>query len=115
MYSRNKFSLLLIFLIFVNLNYVYSTNKYSREANVKPSDHFDDDSQLLIRDKNKPFRMAKLNLLWSKAKLVNRILLQIEDFHIVLHSSITTRRMIIVSETFRTEARIILFNFETTR
>lgn len=54
-----------------------SANKYSKEVNVKPEevkkaklkDYFEEDVNFHIRDHDKPFRMAKLNLLWAKAKL----------------------------------------------
>lgn len=58
-------------ILLVSLSTVYCENKYSREANVKLSDHFEEDPNIKIRNVDKPFRMAKLNLIWSKAKLVS--------------------------------------------
>lgn len=62
---------LTVSLLFLSLHTIYCENKYSKEANVKFSDHFEDDPKIQIRNTDKPFRMAKLNLLWSKAKLVS--------------------------------------------
>lgn len=57
---------LIILAITINLviNNVYSANKYSKEANVQ------NDGLPSLRTLEKPFRMAKLNLLWTKAQLV---------------------------------------------
>lgn len=43
-------------------------NKYSAEANNAPGPDF---RPLSLKELDKPFRMAKLNLLWTKAKLVS--------------------------------------------
>lgn len=60
--------------VFILLSSIYSSvfgsNKYSKEANIKFNEHFTDDPKIQIRDVDKPFRLAKLNLLWSKASLV---------------------------------------------
>jgi hypothetical protein len=45
-------------------------NKYSAEANVNPD--VTKEPSLNFRNLEKPFRMAKINLLWSKAQLVRR-------------------------------------------
>lgn len=42
-------------------------NKYSAEANIPNLDKYEPD----IRELQKPFRMAKLNLVFSKAQQVN--------------------------------------------
>lgn len=59
MIRRLAFCLLLVILI----NVVLSENKYSKEANVKKKT-----SDVDFRTLDKPFRMAKLNLLWTKAQ-----------------------------------------------
>lgn len=46
-------------------------NKYSAEANIPNLDKYEPD----IRELQKPFRMAKLNLVFSKAQQVNVIFL----------------------------------------
>ena len=43
-------------------------NKYSAEANIKS--HITNESPSDFRNLEKPFRMAKINVLWSKAQLV---------------------------------------------
>lgn len=80
MLRKTELISLLIQLCF--LNNIYCLNKYSEEANVKFSDHFDDDPSIQIRDFDKPFRMYKLNLFWSKAKLVNALLYNIISINI---------------------------------
>lgn len=42
-------------------------NKYTAEANAPGPDF----RPVSLKELDKPFRMAKLNLLWSKAKLVS--------------------------------------------
>lgn len=60
-------------------------NKYSKEANLKSNNNYEkkvqfvDEPNVNIRDINKPFRMAKLNLLWTKAQHVSRM------FHIEIY------------------------------
>lgn len=62
MYKLNYFSVLVILLtIFLNVS---GENKYSREANVKKKSDID------FRTLDKPFRMAKINILWTKAQQV---------------------------------------------
>lgn len=46
---------------------VFGHNKYSEEANAPGPDF----RPLSLKELDKPFRMAKLNLLWAKAKLVS--------------------------------------------
>lgn len=48
-------------------------NKYSAEANVKSN--FTNEPASDFRNLEKPFRMAKINVLWSKAQLVRNIVL----------------------------------------
>jgi hypothetical protein len=57
-----------IFFIFV-IGLGEGLNKYSAEANVKPDVTKEPPSD--FRNLEKPFRMAKLNILWSKAQLVS--------------------------------------------
>lgn len=72
MYSASGFTFSLILVSFCVMNFVHSINKYSKEANIQVSNNFNDDLKIRIGDSNKPFRMAKLNLLWAKAKLVSK-------------------------------------------
>lgn len=44
-------------------------NKYSAEAN--RSKYADSSQPISLRDLDKPFRMAKLNVVWAKAKNVS--------------------------------------------
>lgn len=46
-------------------------NKYSAEANMKLD--ITNESPSDFRNLEKPFRMAKINVLWSKAQLVRKI------------------------------------------
>lgn len=55
------------FLFIYFLHYTHSHNKYSSEANAPGPDF----RPISLKELDKPFRMAKLNLLWSKAKLVS--------------------------------------------
>lgn len=56
-------------LIFLSLtSVVLAVNKYSAAAN-SPK-HTTDDQIPSLRTLQKPFRMAKLNLLWTKAQIV---------------------------------------------
>lgn len=51
-----------------NLLYVVTChNKYSAEANTETIDFRPN----TLKDLDKPFRMAKLNMLWAKAKIVS--------------------------------------------
>ncbi|XP_023024348.2 alpha-2-macroglobulin receptor-associated protein [Leptinotarsa decemlineata] len=69
-----KFNIyLFVFISFTYLVSVQCLNKYSKEAN-KVNDKSQDDSQfdmrpVSLKHLDRPFRMAKLNLLWSKAVL----------------------------------------------
>lgn len=54
----------LICVIFLSITNVYTHNKYSKEANAK------NDELPSLRTLEKPYRMAKLNMLWTKAQLV---------------------------------------------
>lgn len=50
-------------------------NKYSKEANVHKDERVDDHDfrPISLKHLDRPFRMAKLNLLWSKAVLVSTV------------------------------------------
>nr|ABM55634.1 hypothetical protein [Maconellicoccus hirsutus] len=63
-----KFIISILVSAFV-LQDVFCINKYSKEANVKLKEYFEEDVNFHVRDVDKPFRMAKLNLLWAKGKL----------------------------------------------
>jgi hypothetical protein len=65
-----RVSLVVIFVIFL-IGLGEGLNKYSAEANVK-SDIANEPSSD-FRNLEKPFRMAKINVLWSKAQLVRNI------------------------------------------
>lgn len=72
-YTKFIISVVLINLIIPS----YCENKYSKEVNAKyqKTPHKDkiqfvDEPNVNIRNINKPFRMAKLNLLWTKAQSV---------------------------------------------
>ena len=54
-------------------------NKYSAEANIKSDIANEPPSD--FRNLEKPFRMAKINMLWSKAQLVRNI----EFMHVLLN------------------------------
>lgn len=60
-------SCFILFLTVSLLAVVNSHNKYTAEANAPGPDL----RPLSLKELDKPFRMAKLNLLWSKAKLVS--------------------------------------------
>ncbi|CAH1975111.1 unnamed protein product [Acanthoscelides obtectus] len=63
---------LLCFSIILGIsNHVYCHNKYAKEANVKEElpDTETDFRPISLKHLDRPFRMAKLNLLWSKAVL----------------------------------------------
>lgn len=53
-----------IFCLSLIINVVISDNKYSRDANEKKKKDVD------FRTLEKPFRMNKLNILWTKAQQV---------------------------------------------
>lgn len=64
------FQTLNFILLIFTLNLVhtaFSHNKYTADANSPGPDL----RPLSLKELDKPFRMAKLNLLWSKAKLVS--------------------------------------------
>ncbi|PSN37046.1 hypothetical protein C0J52_21907 [Blattella germanica] len=52
-----------VFIMFYVIKVIYGINKYSKDANLKAEETSD------LRNLQKPFRMAKLNILWSKAQL----------------------------------------------
>ena len=56
---------IIAFLCIYNLIKTNALNKYSAEANIR------DEEISNFRNLDKPFRMAKLNMLWSKAQLVS--------------------------------------------
>lgn len=65
------------FMIVICVIYLFATticanNKYSKQSNInfgKPSVQFE--QEINVRTLERPFRMAKLNLLWTKAQVVN--------------------------------------------
>ena len=61
---------ILVLIIYSSISYCEAVNKYSAEANKQK----DDSNHVLtsLRELDRPFRMAKLNLLWTKAKHVNK-------------------------------------------
>jgi hypothetical protein len=62
----NKFVIFVLVTVFASLSKCH--NKYSSEANSKPKPNDDLDFRpVSLKHLDKPFRMAKLNLLWSKA------------------------------------------------
>jgi hypothetical protein len=61
---------IVIFIIFLT-GLGEGLNKYSAEANVKPDITKEPPSD--FRNLEKPFRMSKLNILWSKAQLVRGV------------------------------------------
>lgn len=66
----NAQCILLINLGLLSIHTSVGENKYSIEAN-KP-EHVDSSQfPISLRDLDKPFRMAKLNVLWVKAKKVS--------------------------------------------
>jgi hypothetical protein len=70
-----RITVIVIFISFV-IGLGEGLNKYSAEANVKQD--VTKESPLDFRNLEKPFRMAKLNVLWSKAQLVrNRIIVHV--------------------------------------
>lgn len=48
---------------------VNAVNKYSAEANTPVKNHFKLDPEINVRTVDKPYRMAKLNMLWAKAQV----------------------------------------------
>lgn len=57
---------------FIFVSIVYAENKYSKEANVNVGkSNVLNEPEINIRTLEKPFRMAKLNLLWTKAQSVS--------------------------------------------
>lgn len=61
--------ILLNLVVVLLINVVLTENKYSRDANVNKQKEAD------FRSLDKPFRMAKLNILWLKAQQVLTLLL----------------------------------------
>lgn len=66
----NAQCILLINLGLLSIHISVGENKYSVEAN-KPKDVDSSQFSISLRDLDKPFRMAKLNVLWAKAKNVS--------------------------------------------
>lgn len=63
------------FILLINLNFLLiqtnaGENKYSAKAN-EPNYGDSSEFPISLRDLDKPFRMAKLNILWVKAKNVS--------------------------------------------
>lgn len=63
MFKLNRLPLLAIVLSLI-ITFVICDNKYTKAANEKK------DSKIDLRTINQPFRMAKLNILWTKAQQV---------------------------------------------
>ena len=59
---------------------VNAVNKYSAEANKPLKNHFKLDPEINVRTVDKPYRMAKLNMLWSKAQVVSH---HLNIFHLL--------------------------------
>jgi hypothetical protein len=76
MHSLTAISIFIIFLIELGEGF----NKYSAEANINPD--VAKEPSLNFRNLEKPFRMAKINVLWSKAQLVREYIVM----HIILSS-----------------------------
>lgn len=66
----SRFMIVVIFVIYL-IGLGEGLNKYSAEANVKSDITTEPPSD--FRNLEKPFRMAKINMLWSKAQLVRNI------------------------------------------
>lgn len=62
---------LTIGLLLIFSNESYSENKYSEHANTVHVKNFVDEPNVNMRHIDKPFRMAKLNMLWAKAQVVS--------------------------------------------
>ena len=65
----SKHILFLFFMIFSSLSYCHAVNKYSKEAN-QPEPVEVVDSKDSWKSVDKPFRLAKVNLIWAKAQKV---------------------------------------------
>lgn len=50
---------------------VNNANKYSADANIPKKNPLKLDPEINVRTVDKPYRMAKLNMLWSKAQVVS--------------------------------------------
>mgnify|MGYP002715783174 FL=1 len=62
----------IVLIILTMVDFGKSFSKYSAEANLKPPDKpWVLNPNVNFRTLDKPFRMAKLNLLWSKAQRVS--------------------------------------------
>lgn len=60
-----RFAVLFCAIAWIAVSPSIAVNKYSAEANLPKSDPSD------FRNLNKPFRMSKLNILWTKAQIVS--------------------------------------------
>ena len=80
MSSLKKTSLLSAILVLLIIHYVEGGNKYSKEANkAKSKTEFSQPTHIKeLRELDKPFRMHKLNLVWTKAKHVSFVLIRIK-------------------------------------
>lgn len=56
------------------LSYSEGLNKYSKEANLPKTEPVEGSNQTPWKDLEKPFRLAKINLIWAKAQKVPYIL-----------------------------------------
>lgn len=67
-----KTALFLGLILIILIAEVKTKNKYSKEANNVEKDSDEHDFRpISLKHLDRPFRMAKLNLLWSKAVLVS--------------------------------------------
>ena len=64
--------LFLFVMIFSSLSYCHAVNKYSKEAN-QPEPVEVVDSKDSWKSVDKPFRLAKVNLIWAKTQKVQKV------------------------------------------
>lgn len=71
MYS-NLLIISFIFILTFPIDTIFShENKYTQQANTNSNNNNDDGKKLNFRQLDKPFRMAKLNLIWLKGQQVS--------------------------------------------
>lgn len=66
---KRQRTILFFFVIFSCLICSHALNKYSKEAN-QQKDVVDEGDKDVWKDNDKPFRLAKVNLIWAKAQKV---------------------------------------------
>ena len=67
---KRNFSLSLVLLFAIAVYTCDAVNKYSKEANQPNPPASDVNSKDNLKDLEKPFRLAKINLIWAKAQKV---------------------------------------------